>query len=82
MFIEVTQYDIDHGEPGSLMYCPIALAISNRCRRMGESSPVSVNTLGFGIGGFVASWSDVRPVNFISEFDNLLEVRPAVFNYW
>ena len=81
MRIEVTQRDIDLGVPTSLQNCPIALALKNRFRRMGDTTPVGVNTLGFATLNIIGNWTDSTAYNFIHKFDLNEEVSPSILNY-
>lgn len=73
MLIEITQNDIDQGEPGSHFYCPIALA----CHRLGYRNVIVSNKLQLTPGDY-----RILPetaLMFICRFDCAMPVHPFSF---
>ena len=75
MRIEVTQEDIEKGEPCDVCACPIALAIQRKLGRGG--CEINFSTIDLGPGQVVATPYSAR--QFIRAFDDHLPVKPFSF---
>lgn len=77
MKIKVTQSDIDNGEGGSCVACPIAIAIRRSVRS--KIKAVRVQKEYFSLNdGFYDLPQEAQ--SFISEFDQQRAVKPFEFN--
>jgi hypothetical protein len=76
--IDVTQDEIDEGQPGNPFTCPIALAINRRfpC----AYAEVCSTSIDFDLDGVCHRFNVSREVrHFISDFDEREPVRPFTF---
>jgi hypothetical protein len=76
MLIKITQQDIDRGDPGNALSCPIALAI----KRDFPGEKVKVASSRIEIGDVVlvlnVNSSSIKVYDFIEAFDMGLPVAP------
>jgi len=74
MKIQVTQEDIDKGQPIDCFKCPVALATS---RILGQETQVRSDFIIFD-----SVWYDmpIEVCNFIKKFDNAENARPLEFD--
>jgi hypothetical protein len=76
MLINVTQDDIDKGEPCRAFCCPIALAIERQTKALPESVVVYRQIT---IGSKFIMDSPPEVLNFIDKFDDGKNVEPFSF---
>lgn len=78
--IQVTQSDIDNGEPENSNICPIALAISRTLAIEPEDIEVLDDFVDFSAAGLINAPLPVDAQRFIVRFDEELEVMPFRFD--